>query len=573
MSRCGGSRRRGVTVLAPLLCALLSAGLISVAGRPWGLEPLAWVAFVPAFIVLPRSRSWLQAGALAAVTALGVTTLAFEAAAALGAHWHLFAVLVGALPFAAAGAAAWAVSRHLPGWLGFVALALFWTAAEFVPAQSSLLGRYALPLSAIGYSQAGLPAMQLARFGSVTATSLALLLFNAAAARAWHAARSWTGATLRPRAGAGQPAVSVAARTAAPTAVPGSGSPAVPSAGSLAFPVATMALVTGLVGAAWLSAPAPTGPTFDVAIAQPNRLTAMLATAKAVDAVRDQVLAELTQLVDGAVLQNSAPRALASPFGGALRVSGPAYASTGAPDLVVFPEGSWPQSISLEAPAASLAPASVSALAALPPSLVGAAGVTSSGASTNSAFLWSGHDLTHAYAKLHLVPIAEAGLQAGAPPRPVAVPTSAGGVMQVAPFICYDVAFPQTVRRAVLAGAQLLAVLTDDAFAARGDVPHQHLRLARFRAVESGVPLAFSSNTGPSALIRADGSLAAVTAAGEATFVRAELGAGAGPTPYLRYGDRVGALTCLGAVLLTVLAVVTAAGKRGGVPSELTPAT
>jgi len=97
--------------------------------------------------------------------------------------------------------------------------------------------------------------------------------------------------------------------------------------------------------------------------------------------------------------------------------------------------------------------------------------------------------------------------------------------------------------------------------------------LARFRAVESGVPLAFSSNTGPSALIRADGSLAAVTAAGEAAFVRAELGAGAGPTPYLRYGDRVGALTCLGAVLLTVLAAVTAAGKRGGVPSELTPAT
>jgi len=299
----------------------------------------------------------------------------------------------------------------------------------------------------------------------------------------------------------------------------------------------------------------------------------MLATAQAVDAVRDQVLAELTQLVGGAVHHGSEPHALASTFGAALHVSVPAYASAGAPDLVVFPEGSWPQSISLEAPGASLAPGSISALAALPPSLVGAAGITSSGASTNSAFLWSGHDLTHAYAKLHLVPIAEAGLQAGAPPGPVAVPTNAGGVMQVAPFICYDVAFPQTVRRAVLAGAQLLAVLTDDAFAARGDVPHQHLRLARFRAVESGVPLAFSSNTGPSALIRADGSLAAVTAAGEATFVRAELGAGAGPTPYLRYGDRVGALTCLGVVLLTALAVVSAAGKRGGVPSELTPAT
>ena len=472
---------------------------------------------MPLFVVLPRSQSWLTAGALAGVAAFGVTTLAFEAAAALGSRWHLFAVVVGAVPFAVAGGAAWAVGRRLPTGAAHLAVALFWAVAEFLPAQPELLGRFALPLSTFGYSQAGLPAMHLARFSSVTATSAAILLANVATA--YLVMRVWldpAGNRLR-------------------AALP---------------PLTGLLLLAGVVVGAQLTAPAPTGTTMDVAIVQPDRPTAVLASATRVEAVRDHVLEELTSLVASH--------------------STSAYVS---PDLIVFPEGSWPHPISTERPVASLPTASVATLEGLPTALLGAAGRTDQDQSTNSAFLWSGGALVHAYTKLHLVPIGEAGLTAGSELVPVQVPTVDGNSLPVAPLICYDVAFSKTVRRAVQDGAQLLAVLTDDAFAARGDVPHQHLRLARFRAVESGVPLAFASNTGPSALIASDGSLAAVSTVGQATVLRAELGAGAGSTPYMRYGNWVGALMCLGTITLIGLAALSAAGKRGGVPSEFTSAT
>lgn len=517
-----------VTALrSPRLSALSSAALLAVAARPWGPAALAWVALVPLFVVLPRSRSRLGAAGLAGLAALGVTVPAYEAAAALGRGWHLLAVVVAAAPFALAGAGAWTATRNLRPGSGPFVLALFWALAEFVPAQPALLGRFALVLSTLGYSQAGQPAMHLARFSSVTATSVALLLANALLA---HALTRAVGAPAGARLHA--------------------------MAGSL---VGTL-LLAGLVAAAWATAPRPTGGTFHVAVVQPDRPTALLASASRVPEARDQVLRSLVGSV-------------AAAYPEARRGAAPGPGAPGVPDLVVLPEGAWPHAISVEAPLSTLPAASLAALEGLPTTLLGAPGLTARGGNTNSAFLWAHGALEHAYAKLHLVPVGEAALEVGAAASPVQVPTSSASRLSVAPSICYDVAFAATARRAVLAGAQLIAVLTNDAFAARGDVPHQHLRLARFRAVESGTPLAFASNTGPSALIRADGALAAVSSAGQATVLRGELGVGAGPTPYVRYGNWVGALMCLTAVLFSAMAAVNAAGKRGGEPSAVTSAT
>lgn len=529
------------------LLALASAALLSLAGRPHGFAPLAWVAFVPLFAVLPRARSWRSAALLAGVASLGITTMAYEAAAALGAGWHVFAVVVGAVPFALAGASAWAVARHLPPAFSYTLCALFWAVAEVLQTQPSLLGAYALPLSTFAYSQAGQPAMHLARFSSITATSAVLLLANAAFTHLFVGLRAARGRWhLRWALG--------------------------PSAG--------LAVLAALVAGAWASAPTPTGSTFDtfdVAVVQPDRPTSVLAAARNVSVVRDWVVTELASLAAssgqppaGTATSAAGPRTLqvvrgaVFPHDGELGAGAPVLPG---PDLVLIPEGAWPNALSTEAPGQSLPAASAAALAALPTTLLGAAGYTAEGLSTNSAFLWSGADLRHVYAKHHLVPVGEAGLVAGPPPAPVAVAPG----RNVIPLICYDVAFPDTIRRAVAGGAHLLAVLTDDAFAARGDVPHQHLRLARFRAVETGVPLAFASNTGPSALFHGNGSLAAASSAGQTTTLRAELGAGAGPTPYLRYGNWVGALMCLAAVVTAALAGIRAAGKRGGDAPSPTP--
>jgi len=67
------------------------------------------------------------------------------------------------------------------------------------------------------------------------------------------------------------------------------------------------------------------------------------------------------------------------------------------------------------------------------------------------------------------------------------------------------------------------------------------------RAIETGLPVALVSNTGPSAVIAPNGNLIATTSPLEATTLAAVLPVGRGVTPYVRFGDWVGsAATALG---------------------------
>ena len=64
--RAGAQRSAGVAAglaapRAPWLLALLSAALVVLAGRPWGVPVLAWFALVPAFAALTAARAWWAA--------------------------------------------------------------------------------------------------------------------------------------------------------------------------------------------------------------------------------------------------------------------------------------------------------------------------------------------------------------------------------------------------------------------------------------------------------------------------------------------------------------------------------
>jgi len=115
------------------------------------------------------------------------------------------------------------------------------------------------------------------------------------------------------------------------------------------------------------------------------------------------------------------------------------------------------------------------------------------------------------YDKHHLVPFGEyvplrewlpvekitAGstdFSAGAAPAPLAVHPNA---MPVLPLICYEVIFPQYAHE-IARGGWLLN-LTNDAWFGNSFEPHQHLEMARFRAIEQGVPMVRVANTGISA--------------------------------------------------------------------------
>ncbi|MFQ5913729.1 MAG: apolipoprotein N-acyltransferase [Nitrospinota bacterium] len=83
-----------------------------------------------------------------------------------------------------------------------------------------------------------------------------------------------------------------------------------------------------------------------------------------------------------------------------------------------------------------------------------------------------------------------------------------------APFsvlICYEVIFPDEVRRFVRGGARMLVNVTNDAWFGRSAAPYQHLAMAALRAVENRAPLVRAANTGVTAVVDASGRIRRAT--------------------------------------------------------------
>ncbi len=168
----------------------------------------------------------------------------------------------------------------------------------------------------------------------------------------------------------------------------------------------------------------------------------------------------------------------------------------------------------------------------------------------NSAFL-VGPDgsLRGRYDKMHLVPFGEympwGGLTAWARDfLPTAGDFSAGtsarplesGPFRIGVMICFESIFPEIARQEVLAGANILAVITNDAWFGRTAAPVQHADMAVFRAVETRRWVVRAANTGISRIISPAGEIQAETSLFQPCFITRLAGLNAGITPYCRYG-------------------------------------
>jgi len=87
--------------------------------------------------------------------------------------------------------------------------------------------------------------------------------------------------------------------------------------------------------------------------------------------------------------------------------------------------------------------------------------------------------------------------------------------VKVGSLICFEDTVPALSRKSVKAGADMLALMTNDAWFNGSIEPVQHLHQSIFRAVECGVPLVRSANSGVSCVVDAVGQVNQLTSLGK----------------------------------------------------------
>jgi len=109
--------------------------------------------------------------------------------------------------------------------------------------------------------------------------------------------------------------------------------------------------------------------------------------------------------------------------------------------------------------------------------------------------------------------------------------------------ICFEVAFSEEIALA-LPQAALLVNVSNDAWFGNSLAPHQHLEMARLRAMETGRPMLRATNTGISAIIDYDGAILASSAQFEAAVVTGSIAPRQGATPYVMLGNAPVIILC-----------------------------
>lgn len=182
--------------------------------------------------------------------------------------------------------------------------------------------------------------------------------------------------------------------------------------------------------------------------------------------------------------------------------------------------------------------------------------------------------LSQIYDKHHLVPFGEyipfwslvshlniaplqrigAGFIAGPPPTRLVVPDAPPAAI----LVCYEAIFPGLTPHGDERPGWIINV-TNDAWFGNGTGPHQHFAMARYRAIEEGLPLARAASGGISAVVDAEGRVMRSTQNGGSVTV--QLPPALGETPYVTLGNWL-LLALLLSITALRLAPVSAAGPR-----------
>jgi apolipoprotein N-acyltransferase len=498
------------------LCAL-SGVLLFLCFPPVALWPLAWVALAPWLVALRMSSrfggavgSWLGGfvffGALLYWLYLFGVSVLLMVACLLGLVLMVWGLLARRL-----GGLAWAPRA--------VGTATLWCGVEW----GRGLGQYGFTWGWLGYSQSPcLPLLSVARVFGTLGLSFLIVLVNAALAEV---------------------GVSVLGGVAGGTRLPQ----------ALARALVVVGVVAGCITAADLSrkrGPTAQGSALRVAVIQGSTHGPLLA---------EDVNKPMTAQEEGRALDTYA--ALTQ------------KAAAGRPALVIWPESTLPGDPDRDPWIADrLSQVTRRARVWL---VAGGPYIDARGHTTNAAYLYSpsGNQVAR-YDKVQLVPFGEYVPSRNRLPflaryhvREVDFARGAvhrvlqAGTVAMGPMICFESIFPQISWLLARHGAEVLVVITNDAWFGHTAAAAQHRQIAVLRAVETGRWVLRGASTGISSIISPQGRIVAQAGLYRQAVVSADIRLVTSPQPGVRWGP-VFAWCVFGLAIAFVIAPSALPGGR-----------
>lgn len=107
---------------------------------------------------------------------------------------------------------------------------------------------------------------------------------------------------------------------------------------------------------------------------------------------------------------------------------------------------------------------------------------------------------------------------------------------KIAPFICYEIVYPQFVRN-YARHADMLLTISNDGWFGRSVGPHQHFQIARMRALETGKMLLRVTNNGITAIVDHKGQVVSQLPQFQQAVLTGKIAPTPGQTPYLKMGN------------------------------------
>jgi len=103
------------------------------------------------------------------------------------------------------------------------------------------------------------------------------------------------------------------------------------------------------------------------------------------------------------------------------------------------------------------------------------------------------------------------------------------------PLLCFEIAFPHQLAANLTNQTNLLLTVSNDAWFGGSHGPHQHMEIARMRALEFGRPLLRSTNNGITAIVDHQGKFIARIPQFEEKVLKADIPLVQGETPYSQW--------------------------------------